>query len=525
MFTKLFLTLCILILPTVFAVSAPQWVPFKTDAYSGHQTLTTSSNKSIELFWSVDVAANQVEFGVASKNGATWLALGLSESGSMQGADIWLGYTDPTIGKFVLEDRFSPSVGAPILDKKQDVTLLQSFQTAELTAFTFKRSLTPCDLSQDSKIETEVPNHFIFAFGTDNNFNKHLPGRNGIKEIELIGNYFTNINISEADQKNSTIFNMVTKKIEIPANDTTYCYTLYDLSDMDKSHIIKEVPVVNSPLLHHLVGYLCDTIPANITTTEPICNVIDPITQLSDSDFQNTCWRTYLLWGKGGEGRTYPATAGKPLGRSAYGTQYLLLESHYANPELLTGQVDVGSGLELTLTKNLRPHDVGILFAGRDQDVILLEPGNSSQSIYGRCGLQCTEKGIPDEGLTITATFFHMHKRGISGETQWIRNGIELPPLTTRRYYDFNFQISQNAPLSQEKLMPGDTLITRCTYDTSKDTKPVRGGFTSDNEMCINFIEYYPVAPLFHCTDTIDIPAQLNSTVKDGLFCGITKNG
>lgn len=39
---------------------------------------------------------------------------------------------------------------------------------------------------------------------------------------------------------------------------------------------------------------------------------------------------------------------------------------------------------------------------------------------------------------------------------------------------------------------PGDRLITSCGYNTIKDSEAVVGGIGTMNEMCFNFIEYYP---------------------------------
>jgi Copper type II ascorbate-dependent monooxygenase, C-terminal domain len=48
--------------------------------------------------------------------------------------------------------------------------------------------------------------------------------------------------------------------------------------------------------------------------------------------------------------------------------------------------------------------------------------------------------------------------------------------------------------------MPGDRLITTCGYDTSAETTTVAGGLATSNEMCFNFIEYYPATTsFFYC--------------------------
>lgn len=76
-------------------------------------------------------------------------------------------------------------------------------------------------------------------------------------------------------------------------------------------------------------------------------------------------------------------------------------------------------------------------------------------------------------------------------------------------YFDFNYQNEDYVPFSRRQILPGDRLITTCVWDTSSDTSTVRGGVSSNNEMCIQFLEYYPVMPLFNCGqigETLNFP-------------------
>jgi len=52
-------------------------------------------------------------------------------------------------------------------------------------------------------------------------------------------------------------------------------------------------------------------------------------------------------------------------------------------------------------------------------------------------------------------------------------------------------------------LQQGDTYNTYCSYDTSLDNVSVTYGETTSNEMCFNFIAYYPLLgtfPTYGCT-------------------------
>eukprot|EP01092_Planopodium_desertum_P000855 TRINITY_DN11241_c0_g1_i1.p1 TRINITY_DN11241_c0_g1~~TRINITY_DN11241_c0_g1_i1.p1 ORF type:complete len:172 (-),score=36.79 TRINITY_DN11241_c0_g1_i1:37-492(-) len=57
--------------------------------------------------------------------------------------------------------------------------------------------------------------------------------------------------------------------------------------------------------------------------------------------------------------------------------------------------------------------------------------------------------------------------------------------------WDFNFQSIRIVDNTQ-KLMPGDRIRTTCVYNTIGNTKPVSGGEETLDEMCFNFLFYYP---------------------------------
>ncbi|KAK7083168.1 DBH-like monooxygenase protein 1 [Halocaridina rubra] len=64
--------------------------------------------------------------------------------------------------------------------------------------------------------------------------------------------------------------------------------------------------------------------------------------------------------------------------------------------------------------------------------------------------------------------------------------------------YDFNFQ--QSRILREEvSLMPGDTFITECGYDSRERNVPTFGGFGTEEEMCLGFLYYYPRGNLVMC--------------------------
>ena len=93
-----------------------------------------------------------------------------------------------------------------------------------------------------------------------------------------------------------------------------------------------------------------------------------------------------------------------------------------------------------------------------------------------------------------------------------IRDGVEMElPLGRQNYYDWWYQGTSGTPNEVgRKLLPGDRLITHCYYDTeNSESWHDRGGTPvsatdtyfpfgegTDEEMCFNFIAYYPRHPL-----------------------------
>lgn len=51
--------------------------------------------------------------------------------------------------------------------------------------------------------------------------------------------------------------------------------------------------------------------------------------------------------------------------------------------------------------------------------------------------------------------------------------------------------------------MQGDDLITTCYYNTDARTGLLPGGFTAQDEMCVNYVHYYPATDLEVCKSSV----------------------
>lgn len=51
--------------------------------------------------------------------------------------------------------------------------------------------------------------------------------------------------------------------------------------------------------------------------------------------------------------------------------------------------------------------------------------------------------------------------------------------------------------------LQGDALITTCRYDTTARPNVTLGGFAISDEMCVNYVHYYPKIELEVCKSSI----------------------
>jgi hypothetical protein len=279
--------------------------------------------------------------------------------------------------------------------------------------------------------------------------------------LDLSGVYFEESTTTFREAESSiSVLNIANPVTQILPNSTTYCYSFFDLSNITASQIIMEKAIVNNSLVHHMLGYLCDTIPKNLTDANTTRCVID-----GQSSYISKCSRAYVLWGKGGITKVYPSEVGKPIGKTAHNTEYLLLETHYSNPDHLTNQTDYGSGMQLTITNQLRKYDSSVLMLGTHYDFISVRvwvpftimvhprqllinfhitlktkipPRKSNYSIASECPIKCTNNpkyGIPAGGITAIGYMSHMHNRGKEMYTQHIRGSTECKKTNKFKVY------------------------------------------------------------------------------------------
>jgi hypothetical protein len=135
------------------------------------------------------------------------------------------------------------------------------------------------------------------------------------------------------------------------------------------------------------------------------------------------------------------------------------------------------------LTNSTRKNEVGFLLTGSPFFGIRIPPGQSNVMVANSCPSDCTTSKFPSTGIVVFAASFHMHTIGARSWIQVIRGGIELMELHRDDHFDFQKQVF--TPLTPDRvILPGDTLITHCGYDSSLRTNVTNGGIsTNSNEM------------------------------------------
>jgi len=171
------------------------------------------------------------------------------------------------------------------------------------------------------------------------------------------------------------------------------------------------------------------------------------------------------------------------------------LQMHYNNHQQLTGLVDSQSGLRLTLTSIPPKTTITSILVGLHPLGKLSIPGRKKNVTRF---VECSPRLRGN--VTILAYTTHAHKLGISVISE-VRHGMQkggtfnnvVGDVGSDPYFDFNYQQVKMFPVGQERhLVPGDSVRVICGYNSLSRKGKTRGGWGSDDEMCMTMIYAYP---------------------------------
>ncbi|KAF5288049.1 hypothetical protein FQR65_LT12099 [Abscondita terminalis] len=455
-------------------------------------------SSTISLAWSLDYGKEVVTFEVHLPSEFGWFAIGFSDRGEEFPADYCVLWNDWK-GHLRFQDAYADDEGVLKVDALQNCLGFRWKRRGNLTKFTYRRKFDTCD-ANDYIIE-DGTTHIVWARGSNRLF--QVSGLNvsntdnGMVRVQLLKN--TQVN-SQLPIKHKTV-EILADKVRVPSTDTTYWCHVHKLPNeyYNKHHVIQFEAIIqegNEGLVHHMEVFHC------VAPPEEVIPLYRGSCFASDRpEATQVCKRVVAAWAMGAKPFTYPEEAGLPFGGDDF-NPYIMLEVHYNNPDLKNDWVD-SSGVKFSIVSDLRRYDAGVIELGLEYtDKMAIPPGQESFSLSGYCVSECTAVSLPPEGIIVFGSQLHTHLTGIRVKTRHFRNGHELSELNRDDHYSTHFQEIRRLK-RDVNILPGDSLITTCDYSTIDRSNITLGGFAISDEMCVNYIHYYPASSLEVCKSAI----------------------
>ncbi|XP_064089523.1 dopamine beta-hydroxylase-like [Macrobrachium nipponense] len=460
-------------------------------------------NDTHHLFWRVDYQERTIRFEVHSRRrGAShpWVGVGFSDRGEAVGSDYCVLWTD-WHGRVRFQNALIDSDGRMVVASHQACRDFRYKVADGVLKFTFSRSFDTCH-----------PGHYLIEGGTTHVLWSWGAGplyrlggvraagdSNGLVRVQLLK---PNLPTNNHHRKECKVIEIRSKHVEVPGEETTYWCTVERLPDdfTKKHHILEFGPAIqpgNEDLVHHMEVFHCEYPPDfEVPRYQGPCHAADRAPEI------DACKRVLAAWAMGASPFVYPEEAGLPIGGPDF-NPFVMLEVHYNNPGLNKGRVD-SSGVAIHYTSRLRKHDAGIIELGLEYtDKMAIPPKAASFTLSGYCVPECTALGLSEEGIYIFGSQLHTHLTGVRAWTKHYRGEDELPELNRDNHYSTHFQEIRRLP-KPVHVEPGDALIMSCEFSTADRVNVTVGGFAISDEMCVNYVHYYPKVDLEVCKSSVD---------------------
>lgn len=451
----------------------------------------------LELSWNVSFPNREVYMELCVRKPHHGFLLGMSDRGELTNADLVLLWDDGS--KSYFGDAWSDRQGVVTLDRQQDYQFLQAYETEQGFFLLFKRPFSTCD-PHDYLIE-EGTVHLIYATLEEplRSFSQLNLSQlqTGVQRVLLLR---PDTPQPAPDGPDTRIMDVLAPDVTIPHHETTYWCHMFELPQgMGRNHITMYEAVVtegNEAIVHHMEVFECSPQMDNVPHYSGSCD-----SKMKPPEL-NFCRHVLAAWALGAEPFYYPPDAGMPFGGNN-SSRYLRLEVHYHNPLLISDRRD-SSGIRLHYTSRLRPFDAGIMELGLVYTpVMAIPPHQRSYFLTGYCTAKCTQTALPPKGIFIFASQLHTHLAGLAVRTVRVRDGHEVEVVQEDKHFSAHYQIIRILK-KMVNVLPGDVLITKCTYNTEDRSKPTVGGFSIMDEMCVNYVHYYPRTQLELCKSHVD---------------------
>ncbi|EFN89747.1 Dopamine beta-hydroxylase [Harpegnathos saltator] len=430
---------------------------------------------------------------------SSWFAIGFSDYGKLQPGDYCIMWHD-WHREAHFQDTWVDDDGKVYVDSQQDCENFTWKRYNNVTYFTFSRKLDTCD-EHDYIIERGTT-HLIWLKGDG-----PLVSLAGLKVSNAETSGMSRAELYRMPHRKPMYpadawkLELLNHQVQVPNVETTYWCRVQKLPEVlkRKNHILQFGPVIqigNEHLVHHMEIFHCaGPVDVDVPMYDGPCDGADRPAKTQ------ICKKVLAAWAMGADAFVYPEEAGLAIGGADF-NQYVMLEVHYNNPELHQGTID-SSGIRFIITETLRKYDAGVIELGLEYtDKMAIPPQQEAFTLSGHCITECTGIGLPQEGIHIFGSQLHTHLTGIRVVTRHVRDGKELPLLNYDNHYSTHFQEIRLLP-KPVTILPGDSLITTCTYNTMDRDNVTLGGFAISDEMCVNYIHYYPNTRLEVCKSAI----------------------
>jgi len=215
------------------------------------------------------------------------------------------------------------------------------------------------------------------------------------------------------------------------------------------------------------------------------------------------CWLYFTGWATGQAPLYY--MNGLPVGAGDNACKAFLFQGHIDHPTMTPGIEEPGWGMVFTITPTLTPVESGTFGMYSGVPLGGIPPGISSFVVQSECSSRIMANAFP-QGVWITHVTPHMHGAGVSHELELLRqdrdgNWYEHAKLWSQDAWDNNWQGNRFLKEPGIWVEPGDRLRVRCEFTTLNRTIPTGNGESFEDEMCINYISYWPRQDISICAE------------------------
>lgn len=258
------------------------------------------------------------------------------------------------------------------------------------------------------------------------------------------------------------------------------------------SLIKSSIMLDTSDILHHMFVFICPS-----TSTDGDFLDLGPY---ECSGIETQCVRI-AGFAIGNDETCAPLNIGQFMDFTDSPNVIVKIEAHYDNTSG-KNQQDM-SGIRVHLTPTLRPLREDTLVTGmgttnRDFEIPAQQNDFPISSI---CPSVMTNN--LDHPIYVYKFNPHMHRYGTNLVTEHYRCGKKIGEIGRVNSYEFDNQQSYGLA-TPVKILPGDAMVTTCKFNTMQAQKSILGGEETSDEMCLNFLGYYPYA------GTEEIPQKMS---------------